>query len=143
MCHIFLLLAWSWTSGFTLGSLSPRTLWLNATLGLLLALYFANHFRHFGSESLTNFSPYLFLLPAIWGIRQGIRTVRLTRGPAFLLAITMTALTTAAWIDNALWIPNWFLLVPAWYLVAAARRPPSEKVGSHPRNLPPQLKTSI
>jgi hypothetical protein len=28
--------------------------------------------------------------------------------------------TTAAWIGNALWILNWFLLIPAWYLVAAA-----------------------
>jgi hypothetical protein len=122
MCHIFLLIAWSWTSGFTLGSLSPRTLWLNATLGLCVALYFANHFRHFGSESITNFSAYLFLVPAIWGIRQGIRTVRLRRGPAFLLAATITVLTTAAWVNNALWVLNWFLLLPAWYLVATARR---------------------
>lgn len=122
LCHIFLLIAWSWTGGFTLGSLSPRTLWLNATLGWFLALYFANHFRHFGSESLANLSPYLFLVPAIWGICQGIRTVRLRRGPAFLLATTITLLTTAAWIDNALWILNWFLLIPAWYLVVTARR---------------------
>jgi hypothetical protein len=122
LCHIFLLIAWSWTSGFTLGSLSPRTLWMNATLGLFLALYFANHFRHFGSESLTNLSPYLFLVPAIWGIRQGMRTVRLRRGHAFLLAAAITMLTTAAWIGNALWILNWFLLLPAWYLVVTARR---------------------
>jgi hypothetical protein len=122
LCHIFLLIAWSWTSGFTLGSLSPRTLWLNATLGLFLALYFADHFRHFGSESLTNLSPFLFLVPAIWGVRQGVCTVRLRRIPALLLAATITVLMIAAWTNSALWILNWLLLCPAWFLVVTARR---------------------
>jgi hypothetical protein len=122
LCHIFLLIAWSWTSGFTLGSLSPRTLWLNATLGLFLALYFANHFRHFGSASIANLSPFLFLVPTIWGVRQGMRTIRLRLAPAFLLAATMTILMISAWTNSALWIFNWPLLVPAWFLVATARR---------------------
>jgi hypothetical protein len=120
LCHIFLLIAWSWTSGFTLGSLSPRTLWLNATLGLFLALYFADHFRHFGSESLASLSPFLFLVAAIWGVRQGVCTVRLRRIPAFLLAATITVLMAAAWTSSALWIFNWLLLCPAWFLVATA-----------------------
>jgi hypothetical protein len=51
-----------------------------------------------------------------------MRTVRLRRGHAFLLAAAITMLTTAAWIDNALWVLNWFLLFPAWYLVVTARR---------------------
>jgi hypothetical protein len=122
LCHIFLLIAWSWTSGFTLGSLSPRTLWLNATLGLFLALHFADKFSHFGSESLSNLSPFLFLVPAIWGVRQGVRTVRLRRTPALLLAATITVLMIAAWTSSALWIFNWLLLCPAWFLVATAAR---------------------
>ena len=126
LCHIFLLIAWSWTSGFTLGSLSPRTLWLNATLGVFLALYFANHFRHFGSESLANFSSFLFVIPAVWGIRQGMRTVRLRLAPAFLLAATITVLMIAAWNSSALWVFNWLLISPAWFLVAMARRPGSD-----------------
>jgi hypothetical protein len=118
-CHIFLLIAWAWTSGFTLGSLSPKTLWLNAALFAFLALHFENNFQfHIISSS----APFLFLVPAIWGIRQGMRTVRLRRGHAFLLAAAITMLTTAAWIGNALWILNWFLLLPAWYLVVTARR---------------------
>jgi hypothetical protein len=127
LCHIFLLIAWSWTSGFTLGSLSPRTLWLNATLGLFLALYFANHFRHFGSASIANLSPFLFLVPAIWGVRQGVRTVRLRRGLAFLLAATITVLMISAWTNSALWVLNWLLLCPAWYLVATACRSDSHR----------------
>ncbi|MDQ1454017.1 MAG: hypothetical protein QOK38_3883 [Acidobacteriaceae bacterium] len=130
LCHIFLLIAWSWTSGFTLGSLSPRTLWLNATLGLFLALYFANHFRHFGSASIANLSPFLFLVPAIWGVRQGVRTVRLRRGLAFLLAATITVLMISAWTNSALWVLNWLLLCPAWYLVATARRSDSRRIRS-------------
>jgi hypothetical protein len=130
LCHIFLLIAWSWTSGFTLGSLSPRTLWLNATLGLFLALYFANHFRHFGSASIANLSPFLFLVPAIWGVRQGVRTVRLRRGLAFLLAAIITVLMISAWTNSALWVLNWLLLCPAWYLVATARRSDSRRIRS-------------
>jgi hypothetical protein len=121
LCHIFLLIAWSWTSGFTLGSLSPRTLWLNATLGVFLALYFANHFRHFGIESLANFSSFLFVIPAILGVRQGMRSIRLRRIPAFLLAATITVLMIAAWNSSALWVFNWLLISPAWFLVAMAR----------------------
>ena len=119
LCHIFLLIAWSWTSGFTLGSLSPRTLWLNAALCSFVALYFADHFRLY---SISNFSPFQFLLPAIWGIRQGVRTVRLRLAPAFLLAATVTTLMISAWNSSALWVFNWLLLCPALYLVATARR---------------------
>ena len=118
-CHIFLLIAWSWTSGFTLGSLSPRTLWMNAVLCICLAFYYADHFRIY---SIWKVSPFLFLLPAIWGVRQGVRTLRLNLGPAGLLAASMALLMLAAWTSNALWIFNWLLLGPALYLLATARR---------------------
>lgn len=119
LCHIILLIAWSWTTGFTLGSLSPKTLWLNAALLVYLTLHFEGHFR---TDSISSFAPFLFLLPAIWGVRDGMRTIRLRLAPAFLLAATVTVLATSAWINNALWIFNWLLLVPAWFLVATARR---------------------
>jgi hypothetical protein len=119
LCHIFLLITWSWTSGFMLGSLSPRTLWLNAALCCFLVLYFADHFR---MMSVSSFSPFLFLVPAIWGVRQGVRTIRLKLGPACLLAATITVLMISAWTSSALWVLNWLLLCPAWYLAAAARR---------------------
>jgi hypothetical protein len=117
-CHIFLLIAWSWTSGFTLGSLSPRTLWLNAAVWFFLAHPCADHFQ----LSISSLAPFLFLAPAIWGIRQGMRTVRLRQTPAFLLAATITVLMIAAWTSSALWIANWLLLCPALYLVATSRQ---------------------
>jgi hypothetical protein len=120
LCHIVLLIAWSWTSGFTLGSLSPRTLWLNAALFVFLAFYNVDHFF---IGSISRFSPFLFLIPAIWGIRQGMHTVRLRPTPASLLAATITVLMISAWTSSALWVLNWLLLCPALYLFATARRP--------------------
>ena len=78
--------------------------------------------KHPHIASISPLYSLLFVAPAIWGVLRGKRTHCLTLQTASLLAITMTALTTAAWIDNALWILNWFLLFPAWYLVATARR---------------------
>ena len=139
-CHIFLLIAWSWTSGFAIGSLSPRTLWTSAALFLLLAQYL-NHMYivaapaeamhgaaagafpfHSSFFMLARLAPFLFVLPAVLGVRRGMRTVQLRLPSAVLLAAAITLLTASAWINNALWVFNWLLLCPAWYLVAAARR---------------------
>jgi hypothetical protein len=123
LCHIFLLIAWAWTSGFTLGSLSPKTLWLNAALFVFLAFHNEAHFQ---IGSISRLSPFLFVIPAIWGVRQGMRTVRLRPTPAFLLAATITVVMIAAWNSSALWVFNWLLICPAWFLVAMARRPGSD-----------------
>jgi hypothetical protein len=118
LCHIFLLITWSWASGFAVGSLSPRTLCPTIAVCGLSFVPYGMHLR------MGYISPYyslLFVAPAIWGILQGKRTRCLNLQTALLLATTMTVLTAAAWFDNALWIPNWLLLAPAWYLVAKAR----------------------
>src|ERR1700751_3107739 len=85
LCPVILLVAWSWTSGFAIGSLSPRTLWINAALFLLLAQFLhhmyivaapvqtmhgavAGTFPFHGSfPSLAPLAPFLFVLPAVWG----------------------------------------------------------------------------
>lgn len=121
LCHIVLLIAWSWATGFTLGSLSPKTLWVNASLGTFLAVNCAGHMLKLTAAS--QLAPFLFLLPAIWGIRDGIRTIKLRLDHALLLAGTMAVLAASAWFNNALWIYNWLLLCPALYLLATARRP--------------------
>jgi hypothetical protein len=123
LCHIFLLLSWSWTSGFAVGSLSPRTLWCNATLFLLLAQFFALHICF---PSVSKFAPFLFLLPAIIGVRQGVQGLRITLAPASILAAAITVLMISAWSSGALWIFNWLLICPAWYLVATARKPDND-----------------
>jgi hypothetical protein len=39
------------------------------------------------------------------------------------LAAGLTVLTIPTWNTKGLWIPNWALSWPAWYLVATAERP--------------------
>jgi hypothetical protein len=124
LCHIFLLISWSWTSGFALGSLSPRTLWWNAAPCSLLAVDSIVCSPPMGA--LLKLSLFLFLLPAILGVRHGVRAVRLNLGPAFLLAVTITVLMISAWTNSALWIFNWLLICPAWFLVATAHKPGSD-----------------
>ncbi len=126
LCHIFLLIAWSWATGFTLGSLSPKTLWLNASLGMFLAFSCATHMLNM--LAVSQFAPFLFLLPVIWGVRHGIRSIQLRLDHAFLLSATMAVLMFSAWFSSALWIPNWLLLCPALYLLATARRPRRNQV---------------
>jgi hypothetical protein len=36
LCHIFLLIAWSWSAGYIVGSVSRRTLWASAALSVPL-----------------------------------------------------------------------------------------------------------
>lgn len=121
LCHTFLLIACSWATGFTLGSLSPRTLWMNASLGAFLAFFCACHLLY--TTVVSRFAPFLFLLPIIWGVRHGVRTARLRQNHAFLFSATIAVLMLSAWINSALWIYNWLLLCPALYLLASARRP--------------------
>jgi hypothetical protein len=124
LCHIFLLITWSWTSGFAVGSLSPRTLCSTIACSAI-AMCCVNCVpvgKHLHIDSISPYYSLLFVAPAIWGVLRGKRTHRLSLRTASLLAITMTALTTAAWIDNALWILNWLLLAPVLFLLATALR---------------------
>ena len=111
---------------FRSGSLSPRTLWTNAVLFLLIAYYLHHMYIaaapafHGSFFALARLAPFLFVLPAVWGVSRGMRQVQLGLGPALFLAAAITVLTAAAWYNNALWVLNWLLLCPAWFLVATA-----------------------
>jgi hypothetical protein len=124
LCHIFLLITWSWTSGFAVGSLSPLTLCSTLTVCCVNFLPYGMHLRN---EPISPYYSLLFVAPAIWGVLRGKRTRRLSPRTALLLAAIMTVLTAAAWLNGALWIFNWLLLCPAWYLVATAHRPDSDR----------------
>ena len=119
LCNIVLLLGWSWTGGFVVGSVSRRTVWVSAALSFLPCLFCLSRFR---IESLSRFCLLLFLLPAIWGVRQGLRVARIERTSAIVLAVAVTALTVPTWSSAGPWIPNCLLSWPAWYLVATARK---------------------
>jgi hypothetical protein len=119
-CHIFLLIAWSWVGGYVVGSMSRRTLWWSAILSMLACAYCLATFCLDGVPRTCNL---LFVLPAILGAYQGMRHLRITQNAAALLALTMAIVMIAAWTSSALWIFNWALLCPSWYLVATAHKP--------------------
>jgi hypothetical protein len=119
VCHFVLLIAWSWSGGFALATISRRTLWVSA--GLCLAPCFCC-LAMFREVPLPRLCLFLFLLPALLGVRHSLRTVRLETVGAFVLAAGVTTLMTYAWTSNALWAANWALLLPPWYLVAVGRR---------------------
>jgi hypothetical protein len=120
LCNVLLLAAWSWTGGFVVGSVSRRTVWVSAALSFAPCLFCLERFR---VESLSRFCLLLFLVPAILGVQRGLRLVRIKLGSAIVLAVGATALTIPMWSSGGLWIPNWALSWPAWYLVATAQRP--------------------
>jgi hypothetical protein len=128
LCHIFLLLAWSWTAGFVVGSVSRKGLWVSAALCASSCFYFVCSIWF---DTASRPSVFLFLLPAIVGVHHGLRLGRIALGWALLLAISVTALMISAWSNQALWILNWALIWPVWYLVASARKPErTRRIGS-------------
>jgi hypothetical protein len=123
LCNVFLLAGWSWTSGFVVGSLSRRTLWASIAACCFPCLFCLARFR---VESMSRFCLLLFLLPAIWGVLQGLRLTRIKLGSAIVLAVAVTVLMISACSSQGLWTLNWALIWPAWYLVATAGKPMSE-----------------
>jgi hypothetical protein len=129
LCHIFLLIAWSWSAGYIVGSVSRRTLWVSSALSVIPASFFM---------SMHPFAPllrvclFLFLLPAIFGARRGLLNICISLRSSFLLALTTTVAMISAWSNHALWDLNWILISLAWYLVAIAWR---SGPGARGRNL--------
>lgn len=121
-CQVLLLLAWAWTSGFFVGSVSRQTLWASVAGCLspcLLCL------ARFPWSCVSGLCLLLFLPPAILGVRYGLRKMRLKPGAALTLALSATALMIYTWNNSALWVLNWSLILPAWciaFLARSARR---------------------
>jgi hypothetical protein len=123
VCNVLLLVGWSWTGGFVVGSLSRKTVRVSAALSFLPCLFCLARFR---VESLSRFCLLLFLLPAVWGACRGLRIAQIKLRSAIVLALGITVLTVPLWSSTGPWIPNWALSWPAWYLVATAWRPISQ-----------------
>ena len=129
LCHIFLLVTWSWSTGYIAGSVSRRTLWVSGGLSLLPSSLLC--LPMYRLEALPRFCLFLFLPPAIMGAIQGLRSTRVSLRSASLLAVTTSALMTLAWSNQALWSLNWILIWPSWFLVARAwRSGPRRRSGS-------------
>lgn len=115
---IFLLLAWSWTAGFVLVSLSRRTLWASL-VACLVPCFFC--FARFRMEELSPLSLFLFVLPGAFGVWQGIRQPRISPGFAAALAAAVTLLTILDRSGRLFWY-HAALIWPIWYVAATAAR---------------------
>src|ERR1700744_1821945 len=82
-----LLIGWSWTGGFVVGSLSKRTLWMSMLLCYAPCLVCVSQFD---VASLPRFCLLLFVLPAIWGAHRGLRIPKMKFSSALLIAVALT-----------------------------------------------------
>jgi hypothetical protein len=109
--RLFLLVAWSWTGGFVVGSLSRRTLWVSIVAACAPCLFCLARFRE---SSLPSICLLLFLVPGIVGVLKGLHVTRIQLHWAIILAI---AITTVMILTGKI---SWVLVWPAWYMAATA-----------------------
>ncbi len=114
--ELVLMLAWAWTAGFMVGSLSRRTRWVSAALCAAPCLSCVLRFQ---DTTLSRFCVLLFLGPALAGAVLGVRRVRLGLLTAIALATSVTWLML---IWQGMSVFNWPLVFPAWWLVLTAER---------------------
>ncbi len=119
-----LLIGWSWTGGFVVGSVSKRTLWASTLLCYAPCLVCL---AEFNIGRMSRLCLFLFLLPAVWGAHRGFRISRLKFSSALLVAIALTMLTMPTLRSVRLQtlspqniLITWALSLPAWYLVFTA-----------------------
>jgi hypothetical protein len=134
--QVLLLVGWSWTGAFVVGSVSRRTLWVSTVFCLLPCLFCLSRFR---VESLSPFCLLLFLLPAVWGASDGLRIGQIKRAAAILLAVAVTLLTVPTlhihgepWWNPPRWLIALTLTWPAWYLAAISAKTPQKPDTRHP-----------
>lgn len=118
LCLGLLLIGCSWSCGFVVGSMSRQTLWVSIASSCFACLFCLVRFR---DPSLSRLCLFLFLLPAIWGVRQALRLTRINLPSAIFLAVAVTTLMILPSHSGGLWTLNWSLVWPAWYIVATAR----------------------
>jgi hypothetical protein len=122
--QFLLLLAWSWSGGFVVGTLSRRTLWASIVSCVSPCLFCLSRF---GIESLPRLCLLLFLLPAIAGFRRALRGSPLQRPWAVALAVGVSILVLPSWrgethgADPRIWLFNAMMCWPAWYLAVTTR----------------------
>ncbi len=130
-----LLIGWSWTGGFVVGSVSKRTLWASTALCYLPCVFCLSRFS---IGSMSRFCLLLFLLPGIWGVHRGFRISKIKFSSALLIALAITLLILPTWSSSWLQarVPQnatlaWALSIPAWYLVLVAWKRRRTQVVEH------------
>ena len=110
-CQIGAVVLWTWTGGFTLGSLARKTAWVHGTLFFLAWLIFGVSLllRSVSLAPSRILQVFVFVLPAlamlapsIGGVRQGLRLGHLGKRQAILLMIA-----SAVILGLAIWTGTW------------------------------------
>ncbi|RSL17806.1 hypothetical protein EDE15_3355 [Edaphobacter aggregans] len=109
-----LLVVLAWASGFVVGSVSRRTLWVSVVATLSPCLFCLARFR---IASLSRGCLLLFVLPAVLGVWWGLRGRTVGAGVGLMLALGVS-MGMGLWGG---WWGNWFLVWPVWYLVVLGR----------------------
>lgn len=112
-----LVIAWAWTGGFMLGSLSRRTGWVSPLFFTLPCLSCVLSFRE---PSLSSFSLLLFIPPGILGLMLGRRWMRIDFAHSLAVAL---ATTTAMYLWQGMPSMSWLLLLPGLYLAWTSGKP--------------------
>ena len=131
LTQMCLLLIWSWTSGFVIGSLSRRTLWASIVMCCWLCLVCVSKFH---LELLSPVCLLWFLIPAGLGVRQGLSGKRIRLSVALTITTVLMLAMLLRWQGGVQrwWSPPWWLVDfvmswPALFLVArASSRPEAE-----------------
>lgn len=119
LCEAALLVAWSWTGGFVVGSISRRTLWVSAAMCASPCLMCLAEFRQ---QTLSRPCLVIFLVPALLGVLMGLRIRRIPFPVAVTLAVIVTAFLLPTLTTTPGWTMAWAVVWPAWYLVVMSRR---------------------
>lgn len=120
-CHVLMLAGWLWIGAPNIDPAMRRAAVVTAGLMCLPCVFC---FGQFDLESVSRLSLLLCLPPAIWYLARGLSVARIRPVAATLLAIVLTAVSMPTWGDDGLWIPNWAVSWPAWFMVALAWRHP-------------------
>ena len=118
ICRVLLLICWAWAGRFLIGTIARRAIWISVALsgaGCLVC------FSKFPEQSLATVCLLLFLFPAAWGLRQGLRLARINLRSAIVLFPTVLLLSVATWNRGGAWILTWTISWPAWYFATATR----------------------
>jgi len=113
LCQVVVLLVCSWAAGFTVESLSRKTLVASAVCCFLPCLFCLLRFHH---ESLLRLCLLLFLLPGVAGVCFSRCGRAISRHWAIVLALAGTISMAVLAAHGNFWALNWELTGPAWYL---------------------------
>jgi len=120
LSRLFLVICWSWMTGFAVSAVSRRTL-CASLLGCCAPCL--DCLSKWPGHGLSELQLLIFLVPGLWGAWRGRQRVQLGFSCAiFLVAIAMLAPLTCG---TGGWMYGCWILWPGGYLVATATRRPA------------------